>query len=156
MKRSEFKNHLNRLHQVNFVQANGQPVPSHFHVTEAGLISKHFIDCGGTVRMDQTISFQLWTSHDTEHRLEPSKLLKIISLSEDLFGSEDLEIEVEYQTETVGKYGLSFQDDKFMLTAKQTDCLAKDQCGVPENKQELHIAELATANSCCAPGGKCC
>ncbi len=156
MKLSEFKNQLNKVTQVNFFQPNGMAVPSHFHITEAGLISKHFIDCGGTVRNEKVITFQLWTSHDTDHRLEPSKLLKIISLSENLFGNEDLNIEVEYQTDTVGKYGLEIEGEHFLLTAKQTDCLAKDNCGIPQEKQKLQLAELKTGKSCCAPEGGCC
>lgn len=156
MKLSELKTHLNNVSRVNFVQPNGTFVPSHFHITEAGLVSKHFIDCGGTVRTEKAINFQVWTSKDTDHRLEPNKLLKIISLSENLFGNEDLDIEVEYQTDTVGKYGLDFQDENFLLTAKQTDCLAKDNCGVPPDRQKLQLAELETLKSCCTPGGGCC
>ena len=156
MKLSELKTHLNKVNQVNFVQPNGTFVPSHFHITEAGLVLKHFIDCGGTVRTEKAINFQDWTSKDTDHRLEPNKLLKIISLSENLFGNEDLDIEVEYQTDTVGKYGLDFSGENFLLTAKQTDCLAKDNCGVPQDKQKLQLAELETSKSCCTPGGGCC
>lgn len=156
MKLSELKTHLNNVNQVNFVQPNGTFVPRHFHITEAGLVSKHFIDCGGTVRTEKAINFQVWTAKDTDHRLEPNKLLKIILLSENLFGNEDLDIEVEYQTETVGKYGLDFSGENFLLTAKQTDCLAKDNCGVPQDKQKLQLAELETSKSCCTPGGGCC
>jgi hypothetical protein len=156
MKLSEFKTHLNKVNQVNFVQPNGTAVPKHFHITEAGLVTKHFVDCGGTVRTEKVINFQLWTSHDTDHRLEPNKVLKIISLSENLFGNEDLDIEVEYQTETVGKYGLDFNGESFLLTVKQTDCLAKDNCGVPKEKQKLQLAEIETSKSCCTPGGGCC
>jgi len=156
MKLSQFKTHLNNVNQVNFVQPNGTAVPKHFHITEAGLVSKHFVDCGGTVRTEKAINFQLWTSQDTDHRLEPNKVLKIISLSENLFGNEDLDIEVEYQTETVGKYGLDFNGETFLLTAKQTDCLAKDNCGIPKDKQKLQLAEIETSKSCCTPGGGCC
>jgi hypothetical protein len=156
MKLSEFKNHLNTINTVNFVQPNGTFVPKYFHITEAGLISKHFIDCGGTVRTEKAINFQIWTSKDTGHRLEPNKLLKIISLSEKLLGNEDSDIEVEYQTDTIGKYGLDFQGENFLLTAKQTVCLAKDNCGIPKEKQKLELAELETNKSCCTPGGSCC
>ncbi len=156
MKLSELKTHLKNVNQVNFVQPNGNYVPRHFHITEAGLVSKHFIDCGGTVRTEKAINFQVWTAKDIDHRLEPNKLLKIISLSENLFGNEDLDIEVEYQTETIGKYGLDFQGENFLLTAKQTDCLAKDNCGVPQDKQKLQLAELESSKSCCTPGGGCC
>jgi len=32
---------------------NGTMVPEHFHVTEVGVVTKHFIDCGGTVRNER-------------------------------------------------------------------------------------------------------
>ena len=156
MKLSQFRQYLDTVSQINFVQPNGTFVPSHFHITEAGLTTKHFIDCGGTVRTDKTINFQVWVAQDTTHRLEPNKLQKIISLSEKFFGNEDLEIEVEYQTETIGRYGLDIDGENFLLTAKETDCLAKDNCGVPEAKQKLELAELQTEQSCCTPGGGCC
>ena len=156
MKLSEIKNHLNTANTVNFILPNGQNIPEHFHVTEVGLTTKHFIDCGGTMRTDKTINFQVWVAQDTTHRLEPNKLQKIISLSEKLFGNEDLEIEVEYQTETIGRYGLEINGENFLLTAKETDCLAKDNCGVPETKQKLELAELQTEKSCCIPSGGCC
>ena len=156
MKLSQFRQYLDTVSQINFVQPNGTFVPSHFHITEAGLTTKHFIDCGGTVRTDKTINFQVWVAQDTTHRLEPNKLQKIISLSEILFGNEDLEIEVEYQTETIGRYGLDIDGENFLLTAKETDCLAKDNCGVPDAKQKLELAQLQTEKSCCTPGGGCC
>jgi len=157
MKLSELKNHLNNVTAVNFIQPNGTFVPRHFHITEAGLVSKNFIDCGGTVRTEKAITFQLWTANDYNHKLEPQKLLKIISLSQKLFGNEDLDIEVEYQGDTIGRYGLDFKGENFLLTAKQTDCLAKDNCGVPQDKQKLELAELhQEKQTSCKPGDKCC
>lgn len=157
MKLSTFKNYLNTVNEINFVEPNGTAVPKHFHITEAGLVTKHFIDCGGTVRQEKTVSFQLWVASDVAHRLEPQKLLKIISIYEKQFGAEDLELEMEYQGATVGKYGLDFSNGNFVLTSKQTDCLAKDNCGVPVEKQKLQLAELETSKaSCCTPGGGCC
>jgi hypothetical protein len=47
MKLSEVKQHLATAESVNFQLANGTFVPEHFHVTEVGLITRHFIDCGG-------------------------------------------------------------------------------------------------------------
>lgn len=155
MKLSEIKNHLNTATAVNFQLPDGTIVPQHFHVTEVGEISKHFIDCGGTVRHEKVASFQLWNANDEDHRLKPEKLLKIISLSEKVLGLGDLEIEVEYQGDTIGKYGLDILGENFVLTSKQTDCLAKDNCGVPESKPKLQLIELPTAEAaCCAPG--CC
>ena len=57
-------------------------MPLHFHVTEIGQINKKFIDCGGTIREEKNINFQLWYSTDNDHRLEAEKLRKIINLSE--------------------------------------------------------------------------
>ncbi len=156
MKLSELKNHLNNVSQINFVQPNGTFIPKHFHITEAGLVTKHFIDCGGTVREEKVINFQVWVAQDTNHRLEPQKLLKIIALSKKLFGNEDLDVEIEYQSNTIGKYGLDFEGENFVLTSKQTDCLAKDNCGAPKEKEKLVLAEIETSKGCCTPGGGCC
>lgn len=157
MKLSEIKNHLKTAAAVNFILPTGEYVPEHFHVTEVGLVTKHFIDCGGTVRNEKVANFQLWNANDVDHRLKPKKLLDIISLSEKILGIEDLEIEVEYQTGTIGKYELDFNGNDFELVPKQTACLAMDKCGVPPSKQKLPLAELQTVNqSCCTPGSGCC
>ncbi len=71
MKLSEVKNKLNHLDKIFFQLPNGELVPSHFHVTEVGKVSKHFIDCGGTVRDEEVVNFQLWNANDYDHRLHP-------------------------------------------------------------------------------------
>jgi hypothetical protein len=157
MKLSEIKKQLDTATSVNFVLENGNVVPEHFHVTEVGVITKHFIDCGGTVRNEKVANFQLWNANDTNHRLKPKKLQDIIALSEKVLGMEDLEIEVEYQSDTIGKYGLQFSNGNFVLTTKQTDCLAKDNCGAPAEKQKIKLGELqSSAEACCTPAGGCC
>jgi len=153
MKLSEIKNHLQTAEAVNFKLASGSYVPEHFHVTEIGLVNKHFIDCGGTERFEKVASFQLWNANDTDHRLKPQKLLHIIALSEKVLGLEDLEIEVEYQSDTIGKYALGFDGKNFELLPKQTACLASDACGVPAGKQKKELKNLAVG---CVPGGGCC
>ena len=153
MKLSEIKNHLHSAEAVNFKLASGSYVPEHFHVTEIGLVNKHFIDCGGTERFEKVASFQLWNANDTDHRLKPQKLLHIIALSEKVLGLEDLEIEVEYQFDTIGKYALGFDGKDFELLPKQTACLASDACGVPAGKQKKELKNLAVG---CVPGGGCC
>tara|TARA_B100000949_G_C14094023_1_gene371210 strand:+ start:211 stop:678 length:468 start_codon:yes stop_codon:yes gene_type:complete len=155
MKLSEIKNHLNSLEQITFMLPNGELVPTHFHVTEVGKITKHFIDCGGTVRHEEVANFQLWNADDYNHRLHPEKLLHIIELSEKVLGLEDLEIEVEYQAETIGKFGLDFDGKNFLLTTKQTDCLAKEKCGIPAEKPKRQLAEI-NDEPCCTPDGNCC
>jgi hypothetical protein len=157
MKLSAFKNQLDKISQLNFVQPNGTYVPRHFHITEVGLVTKHFIDCGGTVRTEKAVNLQIWVAQDFDHRLEPLKLKKILALAENLFEQEDLEVEVEFQTDTIGRYGVEFDKENFLLTSKQTDCLAKELCGLPLEKTKLVLSELqSSASSCCTPGGGCC
>ncbi|MEX2380661.1 MAG: DUF6428 family protein, partial [Vicingaceae bacterium] len=50
MKISEVKDILRNIEELHILQTNGELVPRHFHITEVGVIDKHFIDCGGTVR----------------------------------------------------------------------------------------------------------
>lgn len=155
MKLSEIKKLLSTAETVNFELQNGTKVPEHFHVTEVGVISKHFIDCGGTIRDEKVANFQLWDANDFEHRLKPSKLINIIKLSEEKLGMEDLEIEVEYQAETIGKYDLEYNGKNFVLVSKQTACLASDSCGIPKEKLKVNLADVLTQNSC-KPGSGCC
>jgi hypothetical protein len=157
MKLSEIKKHLATAEAVNFRLPSGAYVPEHFHVTEIGLVTRHFIDCGGTERLEKVVNFQLFDANDYEHRLKPEKLIKIITLSEDKLGICDLEIEVEYQSETISKYGLHFNGNDFQLVPKHTACLASDACGITSVKEKVQLNQLQAANeSCCTPGGGCC
>lgn len=155
MKLSEVKSALKELETISFQLPNGELVPNHFHVTEVGKITKHFIDCGGIERNEEVVNFQLWNANDYNHRLHPEKLLNIIELSEKILKIADLEIEVEYQADTIGKFGLDFDGKSFLLTSKQTDCLTKDQCGISPEKPKIKMADLHNAPRC-APDGNCC
>ncbi len=155
MNLSQIKSILEEVNTISFRLPNGELVPNHFHVTEVGKIKKNFIDCGGTVRNEEVINFQLWDANDYDHRLHPEKLLHIINLSEKVLELQNSEIEVEYQGETIQKFGLDFDGEKFLLTTKYTDCLAKDNCGIPTEKQKVALADL-NAEPCCSPDGNCC
>lgn len=155
MKLSEIKKALKGSEVISFQLPNGELVPKHFHVTEVGKITKHFIDCGGTVRNEEVVNFQLWNANDYNHRLHPEKLLHIIELSENTLGITDADIEVEYQGQTIEKFGLDFNGKTFLLTTKQTDCLAKDKCGIPVEKPKVKLSDL-NQEPCCLPNGNCC
>jgi hypothetical protein len=157
MKLSEIKNHLSTLETIAFKLPSGALVQPHFHVTEVGKITKDFIDCGGKVRSETVINFQLWEENDYDHRLHPERLLAIIDLSEKKFQLEDLDIEVEYQgKETIGKYDLDFDGTSFLLASKRTACLAEDACGIVPPKTKITISDMGTEASACAPGSGCC
>jgi hypothetical protein len=155
---SAIKSELKKLATITFQLPNGELVAPHFHVTEVGKVTKHFIDCGGTIRYEEVVNFQLWEAKDYDHRLHPEKLLHIIELSEQKLGIPDLEIEVEYQMkDSIGKFGLDFDGTHFKLTSRLTDCLAKDQCGIPENHLQSKVGQWkAKATSCCTPDSNCC
>ncbi len=150
MKLSVLKELLTKSDSLNFVLPSGKWIPSHFHITEVGATTKHFIDCGGTLRTEKYITMQLWVADDEMHRLQPCKLLSIISSAETLFEKQDLEVEIEYQTETIGRYHLDCDGATFVLIAKHTDCLAKDNCGIPQYNTEKQ------PTTSCTPGGGCC
>ena len=72
MKISEFKKYLNTLDHLNFQLENGTLVPAHIHVTEVGVRSKRFIDCGGVLREEDRKSTRLNSSHMSESRMPSS------------------------------------------------------------------------------------
>jgi hypothetical protein len=150
MKLSGVKKALSELSAVHFKLPNGTYVPQHFHVTEVGLITKHFIDCGGVERKETVVNFQLWEADDYDHRIAPQKFLSILDISKKVIGdADDLDIEVEYQQSTIGKFDLMFDSVDFILLNKQTDCLAKDVCGIPEKTDPAK-------NTCCSNKVGCC
>jgi hypothetical protein len=156
MKLSEIKHLLAEAEAVIFKLPDGTFVPENFHVTEVGMVTKNFIDCGGVVRREEVANFQLWDANDFEHRLKPKKLLDIIALSEKVLGMGDFDIEVEYQSATIGKYDLDFDGKDFVLIAKQTACLAQDACGIPA-KPKVSLQMLGNKDGeACTPGGGCC
>lgn len=156
MKLSEVKNLLLSLQKIEFKLPDGTKVPEHFHVTEVGEVTKKFIDCGGTVREEKVINFQLWEANDFDHRLAPQKLLSIIELSEKTLNLRDYEIEVEYQADTIGKYTLGYNGSEFLLEPKFTNCLATDKCGIPPEKIKVRLSDLNKASNGCTPGSGCC
>jgi hypothetical protein len=150
----DFKNSLSNLCELTFVLPNGSHVAPHFHLTEVGEITKNYVDCGGTVRSEKVANFQLWAADDYDHRLKPQKVIDIIEMAEKEIGLENLEVEVEYQSETIGKYGLDFDGKRFLLTPTQTDCLAKEKCGITEAQPVNPVP--AETSSCCSPESGCC
>ena len=53
-------------------------------------------------------------------------------------------------------FGLDFNGQNFVLTTKQTNCLALDKCGIPPVKKRISLADLEMAAPTCTPGGGCC
>lgn len=110
-------------------------VPDHYHITEVGRVQKDFVDCGGTIRSRISCLLQIWVADDTDHRLQTTKLAKIIAVAGPVLKSEDLPIEVEYEEGTIAQYPLGGVEVTpagllFHLGTKHTACLAPEKCGV--------------------------
>ena len=124
-------------------------VPVHFHVTEVGRVQKDFIDCGGAIRSSVSCVLQVWVANDLSHRLDTSKLAKIIGMGAELFGSTDIPLEVEYDNGVISQYPVLQSEISptgviLYLGTKHTECLAQDRCGV----------SLDVLSDCSKPG--CC
>ncbi|EJF53720.1 hypothetical protein SapgrDRAFT_2032 [Saprospira grandis DSM 2844] len=153
MKLSALKTYLGQVERLTVFQQDGQSIPAHFHLTELGEVRKKFMDCGGQLREQKELVLQFWVADDLDHRLAPSKMLKIIELAEQKLQLSDLELAVEYQgTNSLEYYWLDINaSGQLILNAKQTDCLAKEACGITfegEEKEEK--------SSCCGPNSGCC
>lgn len=152
MKTSAFLTHLNTHpeKELRFLLPDGGFIPFHAHITEAGRMDKTFLDCGGTLRRTSACLLQAWVADDTDHRITAGKLAAILDLAAPLLGSDDLDVEVEYQEEWISQFPVldaAVADGTltFPLGLKHTDCLAKDLC-LPSAKEE---------ESCCSGGGCC-
>lgn len=118
---------------------DGNFVPSHFHITEVGLVRKDFIDCGGTVRSSASCVLQVWVAQDTHHRLDTSKLSKIIGLAAPLLMSSELPVEVEYEGGVLSQYPVTASEITPLgvllhLGTKHTACLAPELCVIGGNQ----------------------
>lgn len=162
MKLSKLKTLLPNLNTIDFELPNGEMVASHYHLSELGNFTKTFMDCGGKIRIEHTVNFQLWTADDTHHRFTAEKLQGIIRLAEDKISLRDGDIEIEYQgANTIEKYRLAFTGSHFKLMPTTTACLADNQsCVTPEHtetKPKVNLGDLvAKKQNTCTPGGGCC
>ena len=120
---------------LHLMLPDGSFVPAHFHVTEIGRVQKDFIDCGGTRRSTTACVLQVWVADDTDHRLDATKLAKIIQIGISLFPLTTVPVEVEYEQGAVSQYPVRQAEVTpsgvlLHLGSKHTACLAPDRCGV--------------------------
>ena len=146
--------------KMHFMLPDQSFVPAHYHITEIGRVHKDFIDCGGTVRSLTSCMLQVWVASDVDHRLETTKLAKIMEIARPLLQSDDLPVEVEYEDAVVAQYPLGGAEVTpsgilFYLGTKHTACLAPEKCGVggegccavPEPKRILFVCIHNSARS---------
>lgn len=118
---------------LNIQLPSGETIPPHFHVTEVAQVTKEFVDCGGTLRKSIVCMLQIWVANDYDHRLNSTKLSKILSYYR---GNDFSPVEIEYEKDGVTSIyevvDLQFVKDGllFVLDNKHTGCLSPDKCGV--------------------------
>jgi hypothetical protein len=141
------KNHPDR--SMKIVLPNSKAIPAHFHVTEVGHVQKRFVECGGTLRISASCVLQIWVANDLDHRLDTTKLNKIIEKGLGLFDNQQIPIEIEYEQGVLSQYPLqSIQIDDgglvFQVDNKHTACLAPDKCRV-----DLNVVSACNQPGCC-------
>lgn len=167
MKIQSFLQTLAAMSELRWALPDGSLVPAHAHVTEVALMTRRFVDCGGTHRMERRIQLQLWVANDVDHRLDPSKLMRIIRETEDWMEWDNHEVEIEYQGKTIERYGVEIMEGVLALQPLQTNCLAQDRCGLPmleETSNSTRTVEetipqpksQAPVVGRCKPGSGCC
>lgn len=153
MKLSTFKKTLSELDTLKFQLPDGHFVPAHFHITEVGNLTRNYIDCGGIVRQENKLSIQLWVASDNNHRLKPDKVLDILKLAEKQFEFSNIDVEVEYQQSTIGRFKLAFDGSVYQLINTHTTCLAQDKCGISQEKPRVRLTPKGLS---CNPESNCC
>jgi hypothetical protein len=160
MNLAEFRSQLAAHPDLPMVIAlpDGTRAPFHFHVTEVGHITKRFVDCGGKFRSSETCVLQTWTgvTDDDGHRLTAGKLAKILDLAGSILPSAEIPVEIEHEAGVISQYpveGIAAVDGVLtvQLTAKHTDCLAREQCS-PADGGDCGCEPEAT--ECCAVAGQ--
>ena len=127
MKLSAIKTQLEGLPQVNFILPNGSQVPAHFHVTEVGQASKKYIDCGGTIREESKVTFQLWEDWDVDlfEKIENSLLDKTRDFHYNIYGIDKAPSAVLKAKDNVKNANLesfiSIRHDDFFKTSKPSN-----------------------------------
>lgn len=152
MKLNEFQSLLrgNPDTYPRFILPDGEAIPAHFHITEVGHVAKKFVDCGGTFRNSEACVLQTYVARDLDHRLTSGALASIIDLGRPILPNDELDVEVEWDCCVTAQYPIATaasRDDRleFVLTARQTDCLAKDKCGVGDDS----CGGGTTESACC-------
>lgn len=134
---------------IDMILPSGAKVPAHFHITEVGHVQKRFVDCGGTLRSSTSCVLQVWVANDIDHRLDTTKLAKIIDKGLGLFDNQQIPVEIEYEQDVVSQYpvegvSLGAQGIVFELTKKHTACLAPDKCRI-----DLNVVSACSGPGCC-------
>jgi len=162
MKTGEFLNTLkeNGQKELLFEYKEGKFIGANYHITEVKNTVIKSVDCGSRSDAWNETIVQLWESPKEIGKRDYMKVDKAYSILEkvDKIYEMDKEAEVlfEYSNDNFHKANLEVHDVEltsekiiFKLFVSQTDCKAKDECGV--DMKEVVVKETA----CCEDTGCC-
>ncbi len=164
MKTKEFLDILkaNQGKSLLFEYAPNLLVGANYHITEVKHVTIDAVDCGaGTDAWKETI-IQLWESPTELGKTEFMSAYKAMGILSKVGRMKpytmDAEVKIEYSNARfhtaqlfVNDYEIQENQLRFKLAVQQTDCKAKEACGIAE-------PVMADENQVggCAPGSGCC
>ena len=162
MKTKEFLSLLkeNPNKSLLFEYKDGHLVGANYHITEVKNITIDAVDCGANTGFWKETIIQLWESPNEKDKKDYMTAYKALGILNKVDKMKPMEKEVEvkfeysnpnFHTAQLFVNGFILEEDKLLmkLAVEQTDCKAKETCGVPVEKE---VQEEA----CCSPGGGCC
>ena len=135
-------------------------VAPNYHITEVKNITVDSVDCGAGVDFWKETVIQLWESPKEKEKLEYMSAYKALSILNKVDKIKPMEKDVEVKFEYSNSHfntaqlfvnGFSTDDKRLLLNLgiEQTDCKAKETCGVADESAVM-------AESRCTPESGCC
>ena len=162
MKTQEFFDLLkaNQGKSLLFEYAPNLLVGANYHITEVKHITVDAVDCGANTDDWKETIVQLWESPSELGKTEFMSVYKALGILTKVGKMKpytlDAELKIEYSNATfhtaqlfVNDYEIRGEQLMLKLAVEQTDCKAKDTCGVPE-------PSAVAVEGSCAPGSGCC
>ena len=162
MKTNEFLSLLkdNPNKSLLFEYKNGSLVGANYHITEVKNITIDAVDCGANTDFWKETIIQLWESPkeiDKREYMSAYKALGILNKVDSIKPMEkEVEVKFEYSNSDfhtaqlfVNDFEINENNLIMKLGVEQTDCKAKDECGIP-------IEVSGEVVNSCAPGSGCC
>lgn len=142
-----------------FEYAPGLLVGANYHITEVKNVTIDSVDCGANPDFWKETIIQLYESpleKDKREYMSAYKALSILKKVDKIKPMErDVEVKFEYSNQSfhtaqlfVNEYQIVGDNLLLKLGVEQTDCKAKETCGIPE--------KAAESVSACTPGSGCC
>ncbi len=146
-----------------FEYAPNQWIQPNYHITEVKHISIDSVDCGSQVDQWNETIIQLYESPVETTKKDYMSVYKALGILTKVgkMKAYDMSSEIKFEYSNtnfhtaqlyVNDFDLTESNLIFKLSVHQTDCKAKDICGIEAPKK----LELTNATSCCDPKSGCC